>query len=169
MGVMRSEMCVSALVVAGAMGMSLGGCASPGSAHAVKAVDIAAESAELLKVDAAWAATIATRDAAVVGAYFTDDVEIYPPGSPALIGKSAATAMWAHMFTDPAFSLSWKATDAHVATAGDLGMTTGGFEITFSGPGGEKMAHGGKFVCIWTRQPDGTWKVYRDMWNADAR
>jgi len=56
-----------------------------------------------------------------------------------------------------------------VSRGGDLACTTGTYGESFNAPGGRRVANKGKYVCIWSRQPDGTWKAIHDAWNADAK
>ena len=57
--------------------------------------------------------------------------------------------------------LAWEPVFAEVATAGDLGYTTGPWELR---PDDPQHATGyGHFVSIWQRQADGTWRVGVDI------
>jgi ketosteroid isomerase-like protein len=49
-----------------------------------------------------------------------------------------------------------------VAQSGDLGYTTGPWEIRPSGPKDKPTAYG-HFVSVWKRQTDGAWKVVLDL------
>jgi ketosteroid isomerase-like protein len=46
--------------------------------------------------------------------------------------------------------------------SGDLGYSTGTYTATFG-----EMTDKGKYVTIWRKQSDGSWKVTEDMFNSD--
>jgi ketosteroid isomerase-like protein len=56
---------------------------------------------------------------------------------------------------------SWYPSHADVSLAGDLGYTTGPWELRNKPEDKEPVAYG-HFVTVWKRQPDGTWKVLMD-------
>lgn len=58
--------------------------------------------------------------------------------------------------------LTWRPTFADISRAGDLGYTTGPYELNSSGPGASAPAYG-HYVSIWLIQPDGSWKVVVDV------
>ena len=121
----------------------------------------------LIKLDDAWSAAAATRDAAKVASFYTADAVAYPPNEPVAVGRAAAQKVWATYLADPSFTISWKSSDASVS--GDMGYTAGAYTASYNGPDGNKVTEIGKFLCVWKQQPDGTWKAIRDMWNTDAR
>jgi len=66
----------------------------------------------------------------------------------------------------PGAVLTWKPLEAKVSRAGDLGHTYGTYELRFSGADGKLQIRYGKYVSIWKRQIDGTWKFVVDIGNA---
>ena len=58
--------------------------------------------------------------------------------------------------------LSWYPTFAEVSLAGDMGYTTGPFELRAKGPDDPEVAHG-NFVTVWGKQPGGAWKALFDQ------
>lgn len=57
----------------------------------------------------------------------------------------------------PGLRLEWQPAIAAIARSGDLGFTTGPYQITH----GDKVVHG-RFLTIWERGSDGTWRWYLD-------
>lgn len=55
-------------------------------------------------------------------------------------------------------SLSWRPTYADVAGSLDLGFTVGEYSITSRGATGAAVQRFGKYLTVWKRQPDGSWK-----------
>jgi uncharacterized protein (TIGR02246 family) len=129
--------------------------------------DMDANAKALAKLDDDWSAAAATRDAAKVASFYADDALAYPPNEPVAVGKAAAQKVWAAYFAEPSFKISWKTTHAEVN--GDLGFTSGSYEDSFKGPDGKLVQEKGKYLCVWKKQKDGSWKAIHDMWNADSR
>ena len=104
-----------------------------------------------------------------MASFYAEDAIAYPPNEPVAVGKAAARNVWAAYFADSTFAISWKTTHAGGSRGGDLGFTTGTYEDSFVGPDGNRVLEKGKYVCIWAKQPDGTWKAIHDTWNTDSK
>jgi len=98
-----------------------------------------------------------TREAFV--AYIADDGILYRPG--AVNGKQ-----WMKDHPLPPSPtrnlLAWQPIFARVASAGDLGYTTGPWEFK-DNIKDEKPSGYGNFVTVWKKQPDGNWKFVVDL------
>jgi ketosteroid isomerase-like protein len=127
----------------------------------------AADEATLRKLDDEWSKAAGAKDLEKTVSFYSDDTQILPPNSPVLHGKDAARAMWKGMFAVPGFGGGWKATKVEVAQSGDLGWTTGPYEITEVDAKGKPMTDKGKYLAVWKKQADGSWKCVADMFNTD--
>lgn len=123
-------------------------------------VDVEQERTALMAADRAWSQT--TKEPEKFVAYFAEGASIYPPGMPVVTGAEAIRKSFAEMSAAPGFALSWMATKAEVSSSGDLGYTTGAYEMTMGG-----ISEKGKYVTAWKKQTDGAWKVTEDIFNAD--
>ena len=65
----------------------------------------------------------------------------------------------------PGVSLRWSPLRADIAASGDLGWTTGSWVFRATDPEGEPVETRGRYVSIWRRQQDGSWKVVMDLGN----
>jgi len=128
------------------------------------AVDLQAERNSLLKADAAWFASHKNMDEFLT--FLADDATFMPAGAPAARGD-AIRSTWEQMLTVPGFYLEWSASGAQVAEAGDMGYTTGTYKLTVEQEG-TPMVEVGKYVTVWRKQADGSWKVVVDCFNADG-
>jgi ketosteroid isomerase-like protein len=54
-----------------------------------------------------------------------------------------------------------------VLVGGDLAVETGTYEWTVQPKKGKAMLDKGNYVTVWRRQPDGSWKIVRDISNSD--
>ena len=146
-------------VVPGVVGVLLAftRCASAGSQNDVRS--------QILRLDAEWSQAAQTRDVDRVVSFWAEDAIVFPPGSPAVAGKSAIRDFVVKSFQTPAFSISWKTTDVGVSRSGDIAYTTGTNRITFNAPDGKQITVEGKAVTVWRREKDGAWKCVIDIWN----
>ncbi|MGH7618733.1 MAG: YybH family protein [Gemmatimonadaceae bacterium] len=63
-------------------------------------------------------------------------------------------------------SLTWRPVYALAAASGDLGFTVGEYIATGRSPSGAAVQRFGKYLTVWQRQPDGTWKFVIQAQNA---
>lgn len=127
----------------------------------------AADEAALRKIDDEWSKAAGAKDLEKTVSFYSDDTQILPPNSPMLHGKDAAREMWKGMFAVPGFGGGWKATKVEVAQSGELGWTSGPYEITEVDAKGKPMTDKGKYLAVWKKQADGSWKCVADMFNTD--
>lgn len=127
----------------------------------------AADEATLRNLDAEWSKAAGAKDLDKTVSYYTDDALILPPNMPAIQGKQQARAMWQGMFSVPGFGGGWKVTRVEVARSGDLGYVTGAYELSETDASGKPMVDKGKYLEIWKKQADGSWKCVADMFNTD--
>ena len=93
-------------------------------------------------------------------AWFAEDSTVFPSSGPPAAGKAAVRAYYESIKFDPR-ALKWKPLRAELV--GDLGYTWGTWSWTDSGPDGKPKTATGKYMTIWRRQKDGSWKVEADI------
>jgi len=72
------------------------------------------------------------------------------------------------MFADPTFSVSFQSTRALASKGGDVVYSQGTYVMTMTDPKTKKpMTDKGKYLTIYTKQPDGSWKAVADTFNSD--
>ena len=130
-----------------------GGCA--------RSVNVEQEREAVMALDREWAQS--TTDVEKFASYLAPDATMYAPGAPAARGAAASRAQFEEMSKMPGFSVTWVADKADVAASGDIAFTTGTYEATVGG-----ATDKGKYVTIWKKQADGSWKVAEDIFNSDA-
>jgi ketosteroid isomerase-like protein len=103
------------------------------------------------------------------GAEYTAEPVRLPPNAPPVIGKAAADA-FNHSGASKFSSFDVKLTS--VAGNGDLAVTTGTYTARAAagkdagGKATPAVNEEGKFMQSLRKQPDGSWKVERDIWNS---
>jgi ketosteroid isomerase-like protein len=72
------------------------------------------------------------------------------------------------MMADPNFGLSFQGTRADASKGGDLVYTVGTYSLTTSDPKNKQpVTDRGKYMTVYKKQPDSTWKAVADMINSD--
>lgn len=127
----------------------------------------AADEATLKNLDAEWSKAAGAKDLDKTASYYSDDALVLPPNLPVLQGREQARNMWKGMFSVPGFGGGWKATKVEVARSGDLAYIAGTYELSESDPSGRPATDKGKYMEVWKKQPDGSWKCVADMFNSD--
>lgn len=144
-----------------AMIMLAGGCNTAPPPVDTKAAEDAVRAAST-----AWSKAAASMDVATVGSYYADDAAVLPPNAALVTGKDAAQKAWAAMLV-PGNSVAWTPVKVAVASSGDMGYDRGTYKATMTGPDGKVMSDTGKYLCVWKKQTDGSWKAIEDTWNSD--
>jgi ketosteroid isomerase-like protein len=83
-----------------------------------------------------------------------------------MTGKEAARKSWTESFARPGFAISWKVNKVE-ASGGDLAYSVGAYEESVDDAKGKPISDRGKYVTIWKKQADGSWKVVLDAFNSD--
>ena len=142
------------------------GCAPPApeSTEETPAIDLDSERDALMAVDKAWSETVGDIDAFL--SFFADGAHFMPFGAPLAQGDAIRTA-WEGLSSMPGFGLEWQATSAEVAASGDIGYAIGTFELT-ADQDDTAMLTEGKYVTVWHKEADSSWKVQIDCFNANG-
>jgi len=120
-------------------------------------------------VEAAWLKDSAGKDADKWASYFAEDACGLYPGGGILSGKAAIKAAMAPYFTDPNFSLNFQPTRVVASKGGDMVYSQGTYTMTITDPKTKKpMTDKGKYLTIYTKQADGSWKASADTYNSDS-
>ncbi|HTF89607.1 MAG TPA: nuclear transport factor 2 family protein [Planctomycetota bacterium] len=84
---------------------------------------------------------------------------------------TGATAIRAHMqelFADPLNKLTWEPDQVTVSEHGNLGMTSGRFEMRrLRADGSVESVQRGRYFDVWRRTKEGAWKLLYDVGEFD--
>jgi ketosteroid isomerase-like protein len=114
----------------------------------------------LFELEARFAKDVAERGGAAFAEWFAEDGVVLGNGQAPQVGRVAIarSANW-----DPkAYQLVWTPTDAMMGPSGDIGYTWSHFEGRSRDASGNPVITTGRFITIWRKQPDGSWKVALD-------
>ena len=94
--------------------------------------------------------------------FMDDSVGTLRPDSPVIHGREAMAGRWKRLLDNADLSLDWEPIYAEASGSGDFGFTVGRSVFKQRGEKGWEVAGTGKYVTVWRRQQDGSWKVLFD-------
>ena len=106
----------------------------------------------LLKGDAVSAASI-----------YTDDAVSSRPGEEPLRGRPAIEKQHADWLASTTFSEAIGSTEELIAAGDSLAIEYGTFEWTFRPKGRAEARERGRYMNLWKRDPEGSWKIWREI------
>lgn len=115
---------------------------------------------QLLELETKFAADVAARGGKAFASWFAEDGVTLANGRPPVMGRAAiaAQAQW-----DPKeYQLTWLADGAQMGPSNDMGYTWGHYEGVSKDQHGQSVKTSGRYITIWKKQTDGTWKVVLD-------
>jgi len=105
-------------------------------------------------------------DAAGVAAHYTDDAALLPPDAARVDGREGIQGAWQALIDADVRDVVL--TTEEVDVFGDVANEVGTIRATAPGENGGRVQWVGKYVSVWKRGGDGTWRLHRDIWNFDA-
>ena len=156
----------TSLIVYLALATLTAGCSNaPAPPPDTRAADVQA----VKDIEAASLKDAAAKDADKWATYFAEDASGLFPGDKMLDGRAAIKGAIATYFADPDFSLKLQATRAMASRGGDMAYSQGTYVMTRTNPTNKKpMTINGKYLTVYTRQADGSWKAVAHAFNADS-
>ena len=101
---------------------------------------------------------------AYVKLYYAEDARALPPNHATVTGREAIGTFLRSAGTFQAVHFTILAVEGR----NDLAYVHGGYQLSVTPPGAaEAVGDTGKYVEIWKKQRDGTWKVVLDIFNSD--
>ncbi len=114
----------------------------------------------LLDLEKRFAKDVAEHGGAAFARWFAPDGVALGNGAAPVIGQLAIgkSANW----SAKEYQLTWTPIDAAMGPSGDMGYTWGHFEGHSKDANGNPITKTGRYITIWRKEPDGTWKVVLD-------
>ncbi len=123
--------------------------------------------AAILKADSAFMTAANGGSLDGVAAIYAEDASLLPPNEPVATGRKAIRQYWGRLMGG--YTLRFEASNDEVDGRGDLAYVRGHYTLTASpkAKGGAAISDQGKYVEVFKRQPDGTWRYVVDIYNSD--
>jgi len=100
-------------------------------------------------------------------ALFTDDAVQMPNNDPIVVGKNEIRSRAEDNFANNTMKLTDTVKDIKVS--GDWAIVRGNFtNVITPKDGGADVTEVGKWIAVYQRQSDGSWKIYSEIWNFNA-
>jgi ketosteroid isomerase-like protein len=115
---------------------------------------------QLMELEGRFAQAVAAGGGKAFAEWFAEDAVTLNNGQPATVGRGAiaAQAKW-----DPKeYQLTWTPQGAQMGPSNDMGVTWGHYEGHSKDKNGQPMVISGRFITVWKKMPDGSWKVALD-------
>lgn len=117
--------------------------------------------------DAAWSQAFSARDTNAAVAAVESTGSVAAPNAPIATGPQAIRALFEGFYALPAMTIHWEPTVVQAARSGELGYSLGTYALSFNDAKGKPVSDTGKYLTVWRKQADGTWKVVVDEFNSD--
>ena len=101
-----------------------------------------------------------------VAAFYAEDAEVFPPNHPPVSGRAAIREFWKGMIST-GVRLSVLDTKK-IEESGELAYGSGAYELTLPAPGGGTVTDTGKYIVVYRRQADGSWRAIADIFNSNT-
>lgn len=105
-------------------------------------------------------------DVAAVAAMYADDAVVLPPNLPMQEGRQAIQNFWALAKQIGIRDLSLQTT--RVEERGDAAWEIGVYTLKIQPEGATPVEDKGKYLVVWKRAGDGSWRLAADIWNTDS-
>ena len=142
-------------------------CQPAGEDPAQKAAEAEATRAAVKAAGDAWDEAFKAGDLETIAASYAADAVLMPPGAATETGRDAAAASFEQMFAMGSTADSSLTTD-EIGVGDDWVFRRGHFTLVIAPEEGEPATSTGKFIEIWRKGDDGTWRISRDIYNMDA-
>ncbi len=128
------------------------------------AVALKSERATLLAIDSSFSNLSAEKGAgAAFLTYMDDSASIFPAGANTITGREMIKKHYEDQPNNTV--LTWKPLKAGVSSSRDLGYTYGTYLFKYPDNNGHPAYSRGKYVTVWKKQADGSWKFILDIGN----
>lgn len=117
----------------------------------------------ILQADRDFDLAVSQRGVDAWTAAFAEDGAMSKSDGTVVRGRDAIRALMAPMFAEKETSLRWKPDFAEMARSGELGYTTGPAKLRGKNAQGQTVERDSRYLTVWKKQKDGTWKVAFDL------
>ncbi len=121
---------------------------------------------QLLELEARFQEAVKQGGGKAFASFFAEDGVALNNGKPAVLGRAnvGAQANW-----DPKqYQLTWTPQGAQMGPSNDMGFTWGHYEGRSTDRNGQPIVTDGRYMTVWKKTADGSWKVALDASSDDV-
>jgi ketosteroid isomerase-like protein len=105
-------------------------------------------------------------DFQTIGTMYDENAIAFPPDADMVMGRQAIQDLWKSASDSGIKSLDLTVLGAE--SSGNYMIETGRAILHVQPAGKPETTQSAKYVVVWKKQKDGSWKIYRDIWNGMA-
>jgi uncharacterized protein (TIGR02246 family) len=121
------------------------------------------------KITDSYSKAMLSGDYNTIAGFFSDDAIFLPAYEPMVRGKEAILENGKKSVESGVRYSTFKINSSDTFGSGDIVYEIGTFEINFTMPNNTTaMNDHGKYLNVWQRQTDGSWKLKVETWNSDV-
>jgi uncharacterized protein (TIGR02246 family) len=124
-----------------------------------------ADEAAIRTASADWSKASQAKDLDKATSYYADDAIFFVNNGAMVKGKDAIKMAWKPELATPGPGLTFETTYVEVARSGDLAYEYGTYDEKTEVKKGKIKDEKGKYVVVWKKQPNGSWKAVADIDN----
>jgi len=143
----------AALSILAVLAAAAGRAASSGDPRLDRAIE---------KANREWEVAMKSGDAKTIATPYLDDAVFVALDGACTRGRAAIEKMYGDRFDRNGKALSTRIERRGLVRDGDFAYESGYGEVTSPGAG-KPIARGGRYLTVWARQPDGDWKILRNV------
>ncbi|MGH9712020.1 MAG: YybH family protein [Candidatus Acidiferrales bacterium] len=125
-----------------------------------------ADEAAIRVASADWSKAAQARDLDKAVSYYSEDAVFLVDKGATVKGRNSIRLVWKDMLAPTAPGVSFATAFVEVARSGDIGYEYGTVEVTGKDKKGKTTVEKGKYVTVWKKQKDGSWKAVVDTDNS---
>jgi uncharacterized protein (TIGR02246 family) len=159
--------CATVLFIGAFFGLgSAAGCSSKTAQQPPPVPDTRkTDEAAIRSASADWSRAAEAKDIDKAVSYYTDDAVVFVDKGELLKGKDSIRTSWRQLLAPSAPRLTFSTTFVEIARSGDLAYEYGTYNLATAGKKGKTNDEKGKYVVVWKKQSNGSWKAAVDIDN----
>jgi uncharacterized protein (TIGR02246 family) len=124
-----------------------------------------ADEAAIRAASSDWNKAAQAKDFDKAASYYSEDAVFLVDKGALVKGKNSIRMVWKDILAPSAPALSFTTTVVEVARSGDIAYEYGTAEFTTAYMKGKPSVEKAKYVTVWKKQPNGSWKAAVDIDN----
>lgn len=112
----------------------------------------------------AWVKATNDKDIDKWSTFLASSPYFHPADSLPIASTDEVISYYARAFDDPMFSLDCSQEYVDISASGEMAWSRGECKATFTGPDGNEASGVSRWLKVWVKQPDGSWRCRVNTW-----